>query len=116
MTLLGFEAADPRILKLRQALTEDQILDFDYRYKDKYRSEDIAKVFCYWFGFTGAHKVYLGKNKEFLLYLVALKVLVPIFQPSYRKLLDQIHKKGYSTNHMMGLQNLNLLLNAVLFF
>ena len=49
MTFLGYEAADPRIVRLRSSLTEDQILDFDYKYKEKYRSEDLAKVFCYWF-------------------------------------------------------------------
>ena len=96
MTLLGFEAADPRILKLRQALTEDQILDFDYRYKDKYRSEDIAKVFCYWFGFTGAHKVYLGKNKEFLLYLVMVFVFFPLniffWIRDSKKLVDEVRE------------------------
>ena len=46
MTFIGYEAADPRIVRLRSSLTEDQILDFDYKYKDKYRNEDAAKVFC----------------------------------------------------------------------
>ena len=65
MTFIGYEAADPRIVRLRSSLTEDQILDFDYKYKDKYRSEDLAKVFCYWFRFTGCHKIYLGKVRSF---------------------------------------------------
>ena len=29
MTFLGYKAADPRIVRLRSSLTEDQILDFD---------------------------------------------------------------------------------------
>ena len=42
MTFIGYEAADPRIVKLWSSLTKDQILDFDYKFKDKYRSEDVA--------------------------------------------------------------------------
>ena len=99
MTFIGYEAADPRIVRLRSTLTEDQILDFDYKYKDKYRSEDLAKVFCYWFGFIGRHKIYLGKSKEFLLYAVCLIAFFPIniflWIRDSRKLVEKFREFNY---------------------
>ena len=99
MTFIGYETADPRIVRLRSQLTEDQILDFDYKYKDKYRSEDLAKVFCYWFGFTGCHKIYLGKSKEFLLYAVCLFAFFPIniffWIRDSRKLEEEVREYNY---------------------
>ena len=99
MTFIGYEAADPRIVRLRSSLTEDQILDFDYKYKDKYRNEDAAKVFCYWLGFTGAHKMYLGKGKTFLLYAITLIFIFPIsiffWIRDSRKIVEEVREYNY---------------------